>query len=495
MALQPGARVKILEGEHKDKIAIIDAVKGGGHHDLHLEGNVEVTFKIQGGKKMQEVKDDRSGRLAVGAAFVAGAVVAGSAGAVVAGALAAGAVLCRQRTNGSIEATTTPAIDPKPAPTKLAAEVQTTPGTTARAAPEPSTGTDVKTKRATAKSDPKDTTAKKLDFDSGEGDVVMPTPLIEHAEKLKAKDLKAFKGPLFASAATPLCTDIHQGDIGDCYLAAALTLIAAYEPEAIVRAITEVELDKGKGGKGRAFQVGFGLYARTGKKTEDVLVTVDDRFYLDPDVKGEPLYLNTGDKKASGCIWQMVLEKAWAAYVSRAYDAVNNPKQDPAKAFAPSYEFVGADNKTFNAIDNVNDACRGIAGWRVEAKSISQGNAIEELWKHVLSGQPAAFGTGKETKDMIRLMLYAEHQYAVVGFDEKGKDGRSLILRNPHNKLKGGPGPAVPQVIHRAKTAPKKELYKSSHDGKLKMADAFVLPMDEVSEKVFETVYLMWRNK
>jgi len=117
MVLQPGARVKILEGEHKDKIAIIDAAKSGGHHDLHLEGNIEVTFKIHGTKKMQEVKDDVPGNkvLAVGAAFVvASAVVAGSAGAVVAGALAAGAVLCRQRTNGSIEATTTPASDPKP---------------------------------------------------------------------------------------------------------------------------------------------------------------------------------------------------------------------------------------------------------------------------------------------------------------------------------------------------------------------------------------------
>jgi len=40
-------------------------------------------------------------------------------------------------------------------------------------------------------------------------------------------------------------------------------------------------------------------------------------------------------------------------------------------------------------------------------------------------------------------MLYKAHQHAAVGIDEHGKSCRSLIMRNPHNKLKGGPGPAV----------------------------------------------------
>ena len=358
----------------------------------------------------------------------------------------------------------------------------------ATAALPPSPETEAKPKPRKVATEVKAATPKKLDFD-GETQAVMPLPLEEHMEYIE--DVQTFKGGLYASAQTPLCTDVHQGEIGDCYLAAAFTLIAAKEPEAIMRAITEVGTGKGRG---RVFKVTFGLYGPTGKKTADVAVTVNDSFFVNNGLD-EPYYLNTGNKKVGGCIWQMVLEKAWAAFLPQAYDALYNPKHNPAKALKSSYELVGADNKTFNAKDNVNDACRCIAGWRVEAKPVSQGNAIEDLWKHVCAGQPAAFGTGKQTKEMIALLLYEEHQYAIVGFEESGKEGRSLIMRNPHNKLKGGPGPAVPPVVHRAKTAPKKDMYKCSQDGTLKMADAFVLPMSAVSDKVFETVYFMWTAK
>jgi len=57
---------------------------------------------------------------------------------------------------------------------------------------------------------------------------------------------------------------------------------------------------------------------------------------------GEPFYLNTGSKKAQGCIWQMVLEKAWAGFVPRANDALYKEKRDPAKSLTPSYQLLPA---------------------------------------------------------------------------------------------------------------------------------------------------------
>jgi hypothetical protein len=101
----------------------------------------------------------------------------------------------------------------------------------------------------------------------------------------------------------------------------------------------------------------------------DLQVRVDDTFIfggecnskgckptpsLHTDKLASPRYNHTGDKTPGGCIWAMVLEKAWAAFVS---DAVGKE---------PNYMHIDNDFAVdkAQALCNTASVCQAIAGWK-----------------------------------------------------------------------------------------------------------------------------------
>ena len=75
------------------------------------------------------------------------------------------------------------------------------------------------------------------------------------------------------------------------------------------------------------------------------------------------LYINTGDRTPSGCIWPMLLEKAWAVYVCKEFHGVG--------AGLESYTNIDAENN-LGAKTTVGDVCLAVAGWNGESKEEMQ---------------------------------------------------------------------------------------------------------------------------
>ena len=373
--------------------------------------------------------------------------------------------------------------------------------------------------------------------------------------------LRLFPGPLYrAGADGPLPDDVHQGDLHNCYFAAGMNLLAEFEPEAIKRAIAET----GTGPNGtRLFTVTFGEYGRATRGCavrhhDDVVVQVDDQFFASGSfdtlskgaledlaiangvkregvswakacppkatkkdivaalkqhgvAQGEALYANTGDKTSDGCVWPMLFEKAWVLFLAKVSDNLKK------HGCPPSYQYIRADNKVDLSMCNVGDVCRAVAGWSSEcSEKREEGIAakmVQALHAHAKLDQPAALGTPeRQSSRMEALKLYAGHQYAVLGVDTDRDGTDCLVLRNPHNKLKGGPGPMLPRrfkseqkserrlladgkapkvLRHRANSLPRDELYLSSGD-ELKAADTFLLPLaDAAGGSVFESFTTM----
>ena len=190
--------------------------------------------------------------------------------------------------------------------------------------------------------------AKQLDAAAAEG--VMPTVALSiHEEELADGSIETTKcnGPLFSDKKEPQPGEVHQGDLGDCYFAASLTLLSGYAPAAIRNAITEKKDAKGQ----RLFEVTFATFARrpAGKLPKEearVTVTVDDTFYLlnveEPETP-ELLYMNTGEggkgtASLGGCIWPCVLEKAWAAFLAEVRSRRLALHPQPKERLTPAVE-------------------------------------------------------------------------------------------------------------------------------------------------------------
>ena len=153
--------------------------------------------------------------------------------------------------------------------------------------------------------------------------------------------------PLIPRAA-PHTTQVHQGCLGNCYFAAALSLLARFGREALYGCIQEHARDEERG-TGRCFTVTFkhvrgSQRVKRGRaiKCRDVRVRVDDWFWVSADdgasgcpsggthnEPNAPLFMKTANCKLHGAIWPMVMEKAYACAPLR-------PWQQPAFAPAPA---------------------------------------------------------------------------------------------------------------------------------------------------------------
>lgn len=153
-----------------------------------------------------------------------------------------------------------------------------------------------------------------------------------------------------------------------------------------------------------------------------------------------PLYANTGDRTPTGCVWPMVLEKAWAIYLTQHVAVDLN-----GSATAPSYTAIDASED--NPGTRVELAAAAIARWTEEVVPTDGGLAprvASRLWDHVQAGQPAALTTGRRrSHQMAACKLHTAHTYAVLGC-HRTDAGEVFLLHNPHNRRKGGADPAPP---------------------------------------------------
>ena len=319
---------------------------------------------------------------------------------------------------------------------------------------------------------------------------------------------KRFTGPLYGPTGEPTSDDVHQGALMNCYFCSALTLLAQYTPKVVVDAIKEAKPASGE----RMFYVRL----RT-KAGHLVTIEVDDHFYSQPlnlekftlgrlkellsalgqpaagkrksDFKQQleslpdgkrpptlPIYCQTGDLTTDGCIWPMVLEKAWVALLSAGI--VNWKKADKDSPYslladkriftpsrgsseqkevdsegafeikAPSYENIEGHTAPKHSTvmwNKVDGACLAIGGW--DSKFLATSSAgqrdealgekeVAELWKHVHhNGKPASLGTRElakkdddaAAKNQFSRLQYS-HEYAVVGSAILKEDGNTRKL-------------------------------------------------------------------
>jgi len=174
--------------------------------------------------------------------------------------------------------------------------------------------------------------------------------------------------PLYSSVNVPTKQDIHQGNLGDCYFCCALHLIATFHSKALSDAIVETN-EAGA----RSFTVRFyrgqrrhrekGNYVKT-EKEDTTSITVNADFYcwsrrsryddrdpsymkqvgegaaldgLPPSRRPRQPHRRITPQGRDGCIWPMVLEKAWAVYQSDekdkkcSYETIDPDYGTPAK--------------------------------------------------------------------------------------------------------------------------------------------------------------------
>jgi len=212
-------------------------------------------------------------------------------------------------------------------------------------------------------------------------------------------------------------SDVRQGSIGDCFLAAAMASVASAKPDAIRNAIK----DNGD----NTFTVRFYQVGWDGSKTAQY-VTVDGDLPWKADLD-MPAYAKSTEKvdgKEHLELWPSILEKAYAQWKG-------------------SYDEIGHGGSS-------GDVMTAITGDRSSSANTSGPGQNDPLWERMKKAsadkKPMTAGTGGEEDPRYKdpkAGVYGWHAYSVLGVEEKasgpgganaGKPVRTVTMRNPWSK-------------------------------------------------------------
>lgn len=207
-----------------------------------------------------------------------------------------------------------------------------------------------------------------------------------------------FTGTLFDNGVSPV--DVRQGQIGDCYLPAAVASIAQVAPERL--------RDMVKQNADGTYTVTFKEAYRGGYR--DVRVTVDGDLYVR--ASSAPLYGSTNGPQGATELemWWPVLEKAYASWKG-------------------SYDVIGQGGHS-------SDVFEDFLGAGATQMWISEGRQ-EALWKGVKEGidarSPLALGTYSESEEAryTGTGVYTDHAYSVLDYRVEANGERMVQIRNP----------------------------------------------------------------
>ena len=246
------------------------------------------------------------------------------------------------------------------------------------------------------------------------GTDLVPDPAL-HKDELNADGTprfskKNFTGPLFKDGVD--MKDVHQGQIGDCYLPSAVAALAVHNAEALQKAITA----NGDG----SYTVKFKEKDWSTGSFRDVPIKVDGDLYVRS--WGGPLYgASAGDRSEKNMeLWWPLLEKAYATWKG-SYDRIGNG---------------GLSNDVFEAVLGKDGQYMGVyAG--------NESRVWDTLKRAIDDQQPVSAGTHGDDQAAIytNTGVYADHSYSVIGYEEKNGE-KFVKLRNPWGESEpAGNGP------------------------------------------------------
>lgn len=193
--------------------------------------------------------------------------------------------------------------------------------------------------------------------------------------------------------------DALQGQVGDCYLIAALASVAHTRPELLAKAI--------KANADGTYTVTFFERKPNQPKPTPVEITVDGTF---PQRAGGRL--EYGAARSKGELWPMVFEKAYAAWKG-GYDAIEGGMS------ATALEGLTGKKPTFFPVDGALGADDIFKKLQSAFASGAAVVALSKPWEPIAQG------------------IVGDHAYTVLGVEVRG--GEKLVtLRNPWGEREPG---------------------------------------------------------
>jgi hypothetical protein len=233
-----------------------------------------------------------------------------------------------------------------------------------------------------------------------EGDIADPSAYSEHLDP-KGRTivgLRHYTGPLFVDGASP--NDVEQRYIGDCYLPAALSSIAKFDPKRLETMIVQ-SADK------KSYTVTFKDFSVFTDKYEDKKIVVDADFYVDSE--GGLVYgasIPSGDAKTME-LWWPLIEKAYAQWKG-------------------SYDKIGHGGSP-------HDVMEAILGRKGSSTIPADADALWAAAKKAVDAKlPSSLATSKNEERYKSTGIHGNHCYSILGYEvDKVTKQRYLILRNP----------------------------------------------------------------
>jgi hypothetical protein len=206
-----------------------------------------------------------------------------------------------------------------------------------------------------------------------------------------------YSGPLFRGDPSP--ADVHQGQLGDCFLAAGLAGLAYANPQAIRDLIKPT-------GDGSLVVTFHERDALTGQ-FKPVEIHVDPELYEARD--GSVLYGHAKGDRASMELWFPLVEKAYAQWKG-GYETVG---------------WGGTQNQVFEAV------LGRPAGWLAISETSNRQVVWDTLEATLKAGLPIGAATnGYDDGRYANSGVHSDHGYSVLGTQVEGAQ-RYVVLRNP----------------------------------------------------------------